>query len=162
MQTSYAIALGSNMRHGVYGRPEQVLKAALLAIDRGPTALVAQSRTLQSRPIGPSQRSYCNAVAIIETALDPPALLAHFKQIEGQFGRRSAGQRWRARVLDLDIILWSGGIWAEGDLMVPHVAFRTRGFVLLPLRQIARDWRDPVSGRSVAQLAALLPKSSAF
>jgi 2-amino-4-hydroxy-6-hydroxymethyldihydropteridine diphosphokinase len=74
------------------------------------------------------------------------------KQLERDFGRRS-GRRWGPRVLDLDIILWSGGTWAGDGLTVPHPEFRKRAFVLTPLAQVAPDWRDPLTGRSVRQLA---------
>jgi 2-amino-4-hydroxy-6-hydroxymethyldihydropteridine diphosphokinase len=59
-------------------------------------------------------------------------------------------------VIDLDIILWSGGAWGEKGLTVPHAAFRERDFVLRPLLAIVPAWRDPVSGLSVRQLAARL------
>jgi 2-amino-4-hydroxy-6-hydroxymethyldihydropteridine diphosphokinase len=81
------------------------------------------------------------------------------QSIEARFGRRRRGQRWRARVLDLDIVLWSGGAWASPGLIVPHVAFRERLFVLGPAAKIAGDWRDPVTGLSLRQLLARLKRS---
>ena len=69
--------------------------------------------TIESDPIGPSIRRYANSAAVIETPLEPPELLALLKRIERKLGRRPGGQRWRARVLDLDIILWSGGPYAS-------------------------------------------------
>ncbi len=162
MGTSYAIALGSNMRHPRHGAPARVLEAALCALADGPCALIDHSAIMHSRPIGPSLRRYANAAALIETELDPLNVLHHLKKLEGEFGRQKRGQNWRARVLDLDIILWSGGVWTDDQLVIPHPAFRSRAFVLNPLKQIARDWRDPLSRRRVAHLAALLPKSSAF
>jgi len=75
------------------------------------------------------------------------------KAIETAFGRRR-GQRWTDRVIDLDIILWSDGAWAGDGLIVPHPEFRRRDFVLRPLGAIVPDWRDPVTGRTVRQLAA--------
>jgi 2-amino-4-hydroxy-6-hydroxymethyldihydropteridine diphosphokinase len=162
MGTSYAIALGSNMRHPRYGGPAGVLAAAVRALDDDPCVVTAKSATVRSRPIGPSLRCFANAVVLIETTLEPPNLLQHLQALEAAFGRRKRGQSWRARVLDLDIILWSGGAWADDQLIIPHPAFRRRSFVLHPLKQVARDWRDPHSRRSVAHLAALLPKSSTF
>ena len=102
--------------------------------------------------MGPSLRRYANAVALIQTDEAPPALLARLKAIERAFGRR-AGRRWGARVLDLDIILWSEGAWAGPGLTVPHPQFRLRRFVLDPLSAIVPAWRDPLTGRSVRQLA---------
>ena len=114
----------------------------------------AQSSVVDSAPIGPSRRRYANAAAIVSTDLNPPALLLRLLEIEAHFGRVRRGQDWRARVLDLDILLWSGGIWADTnpDLAIPHAALRMRGFVLTPAAMIAPDWRDPVSGLSIRQL----------
>lgn len=146
--TSYAIAIGSN-RSGTHGRPEAEVRAAVAALG----AVVAISSVIATPPLGPSSRRFANAVALIESAESPAALLARLKQIERSFGRRP-GRRWGARVIDLDIILWSEGIHAEPGLTIPHPAFRTRRFVLDPLVTLAPDWRDPVTGFTMRQLAA--------
>ncbi len=119
---------------------------------------MAESPVIASRPLGPSLRTYANAVALVETDLAPPALLARLKATEQGFGRRRSGQRWSARVLDLDIILWSGGIWASPGLGIPHSAFRERAFVLRPASRIAPGWRDPLTGRTLRQLSARLAR----
>jgi 2-amino-4-hydroxy-6-hydroxymethyldihydropteridine diphosphokinase len=59
-------------------------------------------------------------------------------------------------VLDLDIILWSGGCWEGGGLVVPHPAFRERRFVVEPLAELAPNWRDPIGGGTMRQLFASL------
>ncbi len=115
------------------------------------------SRIQTTAPLGTGTRSYANAVALIETDLGPPALLAHLKTIERARGRRP-GRRWGDRPLDLDIIGWSGGIWASRTLSIPHPAFRTRRFVLVPLVEIAPDWRDPVTNLTARQLLARLDR----
>jgi len=148
--SSYAIAIGSNRPHHRHGDPAGVVRAAIHALAELGT-VEARSRTLRTAPLGPAGRSFANAVAILETELPPPALLARLKQLERRFGRRR-GRRWGARVLDLDIILWSGGVWAEAGLTVPHPEFRRRRFVLAPLGQIAPHLRDPLTGRTVRQL----------
>lgn len=148
--TSYAIGLGSN-RRGRHGGPADEVRAALAAIG----GVVRTSRIIDSAPLGPSIRRYANAVAIIETSEAPDALLVRLKAIERAFGRRR-GRRWGARVIDLDILLWSRGCWASPGLTIPHPSFRARGFVLGPLAQVAGGWRDPVSGLSVRQLAGRL------
>src|SRR3546814_18590231 len=81
----------------------------------------------------------------------PRELLALLKTIEVRFGRRMRGQKWRERVLDLDIVLWSGGCWHDGGLIVPHRLFRDRQFVLEPAAGIAGGWRDPVTGLTLRQ-----------
>jgi 2-amino-4-hydroxy-6-hydroxymethyldihydropteridine diphosphokinase len=146
----YAIALGSN-RPGRHGRPEAEIAAALAALG----GVVAVSPVLRTPPLGPSKRRFANAVALIESDETPPALLARLKAIERSFGRRR-GRSWGARVIDLDIILWSEETWGERRLTVPHALFRERDFVLRPLLAVAPNWRDPVSGYSVRQLAARL------
>jgi 2-amino-4-hydroxy-6-hydroxymethyldihydropteridine diphosphokinase len=143
--TSYAIALGSN-RRGRHGAPAATLRAAAAAIG------AARLSKVRSTPaLGPAGRGFANAVALVESALDPPALLAELKRVERDFGRRG-GRRWGPRVLDLDIILWSGGPWAADGLLVPHPQFRRRRFVLEPLAEIAPLWRDPITGATVRQL----------
>ncbi|MBP2278934.1 MULTISPECIES: 2-amino-4-hydroxy-6-hydroxymethyldihydropteridine diphosphokinase [Sphingomonas] len=153
MQSStYAIALGSN-RRGRHGGPVAEVRAAIAALG----GVVAVSPIIASAPLGPSIRRFANAAVLLESPLAPPAMLARLKAIERAFGRRR-GARWGARVIDLDIVLWSGGSWGTAALTVPHIAFRDRGFVLDPLRTIAPDWRDPVTGLSIRQLHARLHK----
>ena len=118
--------------------------------------MLAAAPVLLTEPIGPSLRRYANSAAVVETALEPPALLALVKRIEREFGRRPGGQRWTSRVLDLDLVLWSGGPFVAPGLTVPHPLFRTRAFVLAPAAKIAPRWRDPVTGFTVRQLAARL------
>lgn len=145
----YAIALGSN-RSGRHGGPSAELAAALAEVG----GVRAVSRTFKTPAVGPSDRRFVNQAAIIESDEAPPALLARLKAIERAFGRRR-GERWGARVIDLDIILWSGGAWTSPGLVIPHVAFRHRRFVLDPLAQVAADWRDPVTRRTVRHLSAI-------
>jgi len=157
----YLIALGSNVPHPRHGRPEAVLRAALSALSHPPLRLGPVSATMTSAPVGPSQRRYANAAAVLCAPWPPEAMLAHLKALERSFGRRSFGQRWRARVLDLDIVLWSGGRHASRDLTIPHPRFRERLFVLRPAVRIARDWRDPISGLMLAHLTARLTRPRA-
>jgi 2-amino-4-hydroxy-6-hydroxymethyldihydropteridine diphosphokinase len=148
----YLIALGSNVRHHRYGSPQAVLGAALSALEDAGLRLERASRVISTAPLGPSRRRYANAAAIVATDLAPDALLRRLKRLELRFGRR-AGRRWAPRVLDLDIVLWDGGAWCSPGLTVPHVAFRERRFVLEPAATIAPGWRDPLTGRTVRQLA---------
>ena len=146
----YAIALGSN-RRGRHGSPEAEIAAALAALG----GVIAVSPLLRTPPLGPSKRRFANAVALIASDERPPDLLRRLKAIERGFGRRR-GRNWAARVIDLDIVLWSEGPWGEPRLTVPHARFRERDFVLRPLLAVAADWRDPVSGLTVRQLACRL------
>ena len=150
----YAIALGSNQRHGLAGSPRIMIGQAIEALEMPDIDVFVQSSVIESTAIGASRRRYANAVAVIASDLDPPALLQRLQSVETHFGRRRIGQRWRARTLDLDIVLWSGGIWSgeHPALAIPHVAMRERNFVLGPATEIAPDWRDPLTGLSVRQL----------
>ncbi len=154
----YLIALGSNRRHHRFGDPRQVLRAALAALEARGIAVLRAAPVITSAPIGPSLRRYANSAALVDTMLAPDDLLGVLKAIERAFGRTRGGQRWSSRVLDLDIVLWAGGAWSSPGLIVPHVAFRERDFVLRPAAQIAPRWRDPLSGCSLRQLAARLTR----
>ena len=155
---SYLIALGSNRRHHRHGRPRDVLAAALGRLEAEGVEVSAVAPKLLTDPIGPSIRRYANSAAVVESSLDPPALLALLKRIEREFGRRPGGQCWTARVLDLDLVLWSGGCFAASDLTIPHPLFREREFVLRPAAAIAPRWRDPVTGLTMRQLRARLAR----
>lgn len=152
----YLLALGSNERHARFGPPRRVLAAALERLAAEGVRVIATAPVIETDPIGPSIRRYANSAAVIQTALDPEALLVMLKRIERDFGRRPGGQRWRARVLDLDIVLWSGGPFGSTALTIPHPLFRERAFVLNPAAMIAPAWRDPLTGLTVRQLHARL------
>ncbi|WP_430447366.1 2-amino-4-hydroxy-6-hydroxymethyldihydropteridine diphosphokinase [Sphingorhabdus contaminans] len=146
--------MGSNQPLPHVGRPQQILNQAIAALEMDDIDVFAQSAIVASAPLGPSRRQYANAAAVVATALVPPALLRRLQEIETHFGRTRRGQPWQARTLDLDILLWSQGIWAESHpyLSIPHPALRTRNFVLTPAAMIAPDWRDPVTGLTIRQL----------
>ncbi len=148
---SYAVALGSNRAHGRYGAPEGVVRAAVEEL-RGLGTVQCASRVHRTAAIGPAGRSFANAAVIITTDLDPPELLTALKRIERSFGRRP-GRRWGPRVLDLDIILWSGGGFASRRLNIPHEELAKRPFVLRPLAEIAPDWPVPGTARAVRHFA---------
>ena len=138
----YAIAIGSNRPHGRYGRPAAVVEAAIACLERD-FGLFDASPIILNPAHGGAGRDFANAVAIIESELDPADLLRRLKAIERDFGRRS-GKRWGPRVLDLDLVLWSGGQYRSRGLAIPHRALDSRAFVLQPLAAIAPNW--PVRG----------------
>lgn len=150
--STYLIAIGSN-RRGRHGYPRDEVRAAIAALG----GVVAASQIVETSPVGPSIRRFANAVCVIESDKTPPELLAWLNAIERDFGRRR-GQRWGARVIDLDIILWVGGCWASPGLIVPHPQFRTRDFVLAPAVAITPDWRDPLTNLTLRQLHARLTR----
>jgi 2-amino-4-hydroxy-6-hydroxymethyldihydropteridine diphosphokinase len=147
----YLVALGAN-RRGRHGTPRAAVAAALALLGGRASPIVA------SAPLGPSTRTFANAATLIVSDETPPALLVRLKAIERAFGRRG-GRRWGARVLDLDIVAWSGGRWRSATLTIPHPAFRKRAFVLAPVCAIAPRWRDPASGLTMRQLHARLTRA---
>ncbi|MBU6207285.1 MAG: 2-amino-4-hydroxy-6-hydroxymethyldihydropteridine diphosphokinase [Alphaproteobacteria bacterium] len=155
----YGVALGSNQRHARFGCPCRIIDAAFRVLDKSPFRLIAASSIDTTLPVGPSQRRYANAAALIETALMPDDLLRSLQKLEAEFGRKRRGQRWRSRTLDLDILFWSEGVFVGQDLVIPHRDLRHRSFVLAPLTQIAPQWRDPLTGLSARQLSARLDRA---
>lgn len=146
------------MRVPGVGAPPRVLAAALRALAQNGMAIEAVSEVIASAPMGPSLRRFANAAAVIASDQGPRAVLARLQHIENAFGRRRRGQRWRARPLDIDIVLWSGGMWGDGALTIPHPAMRARDFVLAPAAAIAPRWRDPVTGLTLRQLRVRLTR----
>ncbi|HEX7857192.1 MAG TPA: 2-amino-4-hydroxy-6-hydroxymethyldihydropteridine diphosphokinase [Sphingobium sp.] len=153
----YAIAIGSNRPLSRKLPPRAIVAAALDALDRKPLRVKAVAPVITSRPVGPSSRDYANSAAIIRTRLSPPELLARLQKIERRFGRQRR-QRWGARTLDLDIVLWEDGACRTPRLIVPHPAYAARDFVLRPLSAIAPRWRDPRTGLSVNHLRARMER----
>jgi 2-amino-4-hydroxy-6-hydroxymethyldihydropteridine diphosphokinase len=151
----YAIAVGSNRRHMAHGPPSGVVAAAIADLDAA-FGLFAASPIILNPAIGGAGREFANAVALVESALAPEAMLAALKAIERAFGRRP-GKRWSSRVLDLDLVAWSGGKYASRTLNIPHARLASRDFVLGPLAAIAPAW--PLIGALTARhLAARLGK----
>lgn len=157
----YVLALGSNRPHGRFGPPRRVIAAAVAQLAASGLRIDRQSRVITSLPLGPSHREYANSTLIVETPLPPPELLNLCKAIEHRFGRRR-GRRWGARVIDIDIILWSGGRWATPSLTIPHISWADRPFVADGVADIARDWRIPGKSRFPRHAAAVLHKPRAF
>lgn len=156
----YALALGSNRAQSAARPPRRLLaEAAILIAQLGKVQAIAP--VITTLAIGPSLRDFVNGALIIESALGPEAMLRALQMIEKRLGRRRH-RRWGARRMDIDIILWSGGRWNSRSLRIPHPHFRTRAFVLTPLRTIAATWRDPVSGLTVRQLHARSRKATAL
>jgi 2-amino-4-hydroxy-6-hydroxymethyldihydropteridine diphosphokinase len=153
MATPLLIAIGSNRRHGVHGRPEAVVSAAIAALAAAGLKLVAVSRVRQTAPLGPGGRRYANAAVAVESALPLGAVLRLLKQVERDFGRRP-GRRWGDRVLDLDIIGAGDMVVRAPGLQVPHPGVADRRFVLDPLCDIAPLWRHPLLNASARQLRA--------
>jgi 2-amino-4-hydroxy-6-hydroxymethyldihydropteridine diphosphokinase len=149
------IGLGSNL-----AEPLQQLRAALSAIARIPqSSLQAQSSFYISDPLGPAdQPRYVNAVAALDTALEPWQLLDALQRIEQEQGRVRKAERWGPRTLDLDILLFGERLLDDERLTVPHYHMHARPFVLYPLAELAPELQLP-DGRSLSSLLKDCPFS---
>jgi len=151
------IALGANLPSR-YGSPVQTMRAALQALKKTEVRIIAASRIWQTSPVPVSdQPDYYNAVVQIETEQSPAALLATMQAIEQDFGRTRHIQN-AARVLDMDLLAYNDQIIDRPGLIVPHPRMHQRGFVLLPLYDVAPDWIHPVLQETLAILMAALPE----
>ena len=119
--------------------------------------VTARSHVIDTAPLGAAQRRFANAALVLETELDPEALLAALQRTEREFGRKR-WRRWGDRVLDLDIVLWSEGAYRSDALRIPHPEYRSRYFVINPATVIAPHWRDPITGLSLRQAKARLTR----
>lgn len=141
------IGLGANL-----DQPQQQLEQALQELARLPNVtLVAQSSLYHSKPVGPQdQPDYVNAVAAVETNLEPLALLDALQQLEQDHGRIRK-RHWGERTLDLDIILIDDCVIDSERLKVPHPFAQQRSFVLYPLAEINPQLIFP-DGKALQQL----------
>jgi 2-amino-4-hydroxy-6-hydroxymethyldihydropteridine diphosphokinase len=142
-----AIALGSNL-----GDSRAILDAALetLAQTSGIT-LESRSSWYQTVPVGPPQPDYINGCALLRVNFGAHELLAIMLEIEDKFGRQRR-ERWGARTLDLDLLLFEDLIVDTPALQLPHPRLRERAFVLMPLAEIAPDWSEPAGGETIRTL----------
>ena len=149
------LGLGANLP-SCAGSPAETLHAVLgrfANLDIAPTA-VSDFFVTKAWP-DPGDPEFVNAVARIETTLAPRDLMFQLHALEVEFGRRRGAPN-AARSLDLDLLDYHGRTDA-GPPRLPHPRMDGRGFVLIPLAQIAPGWRHPLSGRTVEELIAELP-----
>jgi len=150
------LGLGSNL-----GDREAQLDAALGALARCGFEPLAVSSLWETEPVGgPPQGPYLNRVAGGATALSPRALLEACLEVEHAAGRERR-ERWAARTLDLDLLLFGERVIDEPGLAVPHPRMHERRFVLEPLAEVAPEARHPVLGLTARELLERCPDTSA-
>ena len=150
------VGIGGNLPSRL-GPTRTTLEAALSILDAAGARVIRRSRWYRSAPVPPSDQPwYLNAVAALETALDPPGLLALLHDVEARLERvRSVPNA--ARTADLDLLAYGDLVRTGTAPLLPHPRLAQRAFVLLPLAEVAPGWRHPGSGAGVAELIAALP-----
>jgi 2-amino-4-hydroxy-6-hydroxymethyldihydropteridine diphosphokinase len=153
------VALGANLPSPA-GPPEQTLRAALARLEQLGVKILVQSSFYETPAWpDPSDPPFVNAVAAVNTDLQPVELLILLHCVETEFARmRSAPNA--PRTLDIDLVDYDGRVMTDG-LVLPHPRAAERSFVLAPLAEIAPDWRHPITGRGVGELLAALPDRDA-
>jgi len=151
------IGIGANLAHPVYGPPRATLGAALATLEEADLSVSTRSRWYKSAPVPVSEQPwFINAVVQVETPLDPSDLMDLLLNTEEVFGRVRA-EKNDPRLLDLDLLVYDATVIEEGNVVVPHPRLTQRAFVLLPMADIAPDWRHPVSGLAIDALISALP-----
>jgi len=146
------IAIGSNLA-GAGRSPLATCEAALAALATQGVTVMRRSRWYASDAQPPSgQPPFVNGVAEVTTTLAAPALLSALHVVEAQFGR-VRDEPNAARTLDLDLLDYDGLV-SDGPLVLPHPRMGVRSFVLVPLAELAPNWRHPVNRRSAIELNA--------
>src|SRR5258706_15607857 len=153
LDDAVVVALGSNLA-GEFASCEALLEAALARFPRAGLPVIARSSWWRSAawpdPTGPEYR---NGIALVEPNGPPEVVLEALFSIERAFGRNRDGAN-APRTLDLDLVAHGRRVVDAPGLTLPHPRAHERLFVMGPLAEIAPAWRDPVSGRTAAELAA--------
>jgi len=173
------LGIGANLQSPV-GPPKVTISRLLAELQQSELAVQAVSKYYQTRAFPPSSGpDYVNAAVWCESDLGAGEVLAVLHGIEDRFGRKR-NRRWDARTLDIDLLAVGSQVspdktvhemWRElplheqqtrvpDELILPHPRMQERGFVLVPLADVAPDWVHPILEKSVAEMLAELPKSA--
>jgi 2-amino-4-hydroxy-6-hydroxymethyldihydropteridine diphosphokinase len=142
------LALGSNMDDRLAN-----LKQAIASLPPQMT-VKKKSKVYETPPWGyTDQPKFLNQVLMATTYLDPEPLLRHIKRLEVALGRK-ASFRNGPRLIDIDILFYDDLMLETPDLILPHPRLHERGFVLLPMMDIAPDLVHPVKKKSIREMMA--------
>jgi 2-amino-4-hydroxy-6-hydroxymethyldihydropteridine diphosphokinase len=146
------LGLGSNLQ-----QPDVQLKEALIRLSKiDQLEVLRVSSFYRTPPWGDEQQDeFINAVAEIETSLEPVRLLRALQSIENTMGRQRSGRRWGPRLIDLDILLYGDLQYQSDELVLPHPRISERAFVLVPLCELDEALEVPGCGSVVNLLQKL-------
>ena len=143
------VALGSNLAR----REHAILRAARRVQESGAGRVRRLSSLYESAAVGMGEAPpFLNAVLELVPLLTPADLLQRLKAVELELGR--TGGHNQSREIDLDLIAFAGHVVETDFLTLPHPRYAERPFVVVPLAEIAPGFRDPKSGRTIAEIAA--------
>jgi 2-amino-4-hydroxy-6-hydroxymethyldihydropteridine diphosphokinase len=153
MKVKAFISIGSNL-----GERVKNCEGAVKRISGNPAVkLIKKSSFYESSPWGRTdQPPFINGALEVETSLKPRELLEFLKALEVELGRRppeTPEERWGPRVIDMDIVFYGDQVIEEEGLTIPHPHAHERGFVMVPLGEIAPDLIHPVLKKKVSELA---------
>lgn len=162
------VGIGANLDHPDIGSPRRTCGAALARLEQHPVRISGRSRWYESEPVirdaaasrGP-QPWYVNGAVAVETGLEPEALLAVLLAVEEVFGRQRSVPD-APRTIDLDVLAFDDRVIDIPNLTVPHPRLHQRSFALLPIADLAPDWRHPVTGEAISGLIAALGDDQAI
>ena len=150
------IGIGGNLESAQFGPPCDTLTAALAALKEKRIRILARSGWYRTEPVPRSDQPwFVNAVVSLATELGAKDLLNALQATERQFGR-VRGELNAPRILDLDILDYQGEVMDTTSLVLPHPRLHERRFVLIPIAEIAPDWRHPILELTAVQLLAQL------